>query len=60
MSNVNPRMFFSKEMYEEIEETFRMLDDDNTGVINSRQLHLGLKVFGAADNKALLSKVPYT
>jgi Ca2+-binding EF-hand superfamily protein len=54
--SANPRLFFSKEMYDEIQETFKMLDEDNTGVINSRQLHLGLKCFGVTENKPLLTK----
>ena len=55
-SSVNPRLFFSKEMYDEIEETFKMLDTENTGVINKQQLLKALQVFGAADNEALLNK----
>ena len=46
----NPRQFFSKEMFYELSETFDMLDDDKTGVINKQQLHLALKAFGLAEN----------
>lgn len=46
----NPRNFFSKEMFYELSETFDMLDDDKTGVINKQQLHLALKSFGLAEN----------
>lgn len=37
---------FSKEMYEEVEETFRMLDTNQTGLITKKQMRLAEKVLG--------------
>jgi len=55
--SINPKQYFSKEMYDEINNTFITLDQNKTGVITSRQLHLALKAFGIVENKDLMSKV---
>ena len=52
----NPRNFVSKEMLDELVETFEMLDEEKNGVITRQQIHVAFKVFGVAENRDVLNK----